>query len=207
MFSNFELMENKSLAHKGIEEKIGVFMDIHEYQAKQVLSRYGVPIPVFTVASNVQEAEQAVKEIGLKEAVVKIQVHAGGRGKAGGVKFGKSKEEILAAAEKLLGMKMVNNQTGPRGVIAHQVLISQPVDIQKEFYLGAAIDRESARPILIASPEGGMEIEEIAVKHPDKILKLPIELSGDVKPFRMVRLLNFMGWKGEQAKKGAMLRC
>ena len=180
-------------------------MDIHEYQAKGILHHYGLPIPKFGVAASLQEVEQLIKELSLTQAVLKIQVHAGGRGKGGGVKFAKNKEEILSFAKQLIGMKFINNQTGLEGVIAYKILISPPLEIKKEDYVGAAIDRESAQPILIASPEGGMEIEEIALKHPEKILKLPIELSGDVKPFRLIRLMNFMGWKGEQAKAGAKI--
>lgn len=198
-------MENKSVSHKRIQEKVRYFMDMHEYQAKGILHHYGIPIPAFKVASSVSEVEQIIKELALTQAVLKIQVHAGGRGKAGGVKFAKNKDEIVSVAKQLIGMKMVNNQTGPEGVIAHKILIAAPLEIKKEYYLGAVIDRESAQPVLIASPEGGMDIEEIAEKHPEKILKLPIELSGDVKPFRMTRLLNFMGWKGDQAKTGAKI--
>lgn len=177
-------------------------MNIHEYQAKELLARYGVPIPPFAVASKSHEVEKAIKKLGLKQAVVKIQVHAGGRGKAGGVKFAKTPEEILSIALHLIGMKMVNNQTGKEGVIAHKVLISGPIDIKKEYYLGAVVDRASARAILIASPEGGMEIEEVAAKHPEKILKLPISLDGSMKPFHLLRLVNFMGWKGEAIEIG-----
>lgn len=177
-------------------------MNTHEYQAKEVLKKYGMPIPAFGVATSVGEAEQVVQLLGLKQAVVKIQVHAGGRGKAGGVKFAKSKEEIAKACKDLIGMKMVNNQTGPQGIVAHKVLITDPVDIAKEYYLGAIIDRENALPILIASPEGGMEIEEVAEKTPEKILKLPIQLDGTVRSYHLVRLANFMGWKGETAKQG-----
>lgn len=180
-------------------------MDTHEYQAKEVLKRYGIPIPEFAVATKVGEVEKAIRNLHLKEGVVKIQVHAGGRGKAGGVKFGKNPEEIIRAAEQLIGMKMVNNQTGPEGIIAHEVLITKPIDIKKEYYLGAVIDRERAVPILIASPEGGMEIEEVAEKHPDKILKLPIELDGTLRGYRQVRLCSFMGWHGEMAKEGARI--
>ncbi|MBS0605504.1 MAG: ADP-forming succinate--CoA ligase subunit beta [Parachlamydiales bacterium] len=180
-------------------------MDTHEYQAKEVLKRYGIPIPEFAVATKVGEVEKAIRHLQLKEGVVKIQVHAGGRGKAGGVKFGKTPEEIIRAAEQLIGMKMVNNQTGPEGIIAHEVLITKPIDIKKEYYLGAVIDRERAVPILIASPEGGMEIEEVAEKHPDKILKLPIELDGTLRGYRQVRLCSFMGWHGEMAKEGARI--
>lgn len=180
-------------------------MNTHEYEAKQILKRYHIPIPEFEVASKNHDIEQIIKHLKLKEAVVKIQVHAGGRGKAGGVKFAKTPEEIIQIAQHLIGMKMINNQTGPEGVIAHKVMISNPVDIAKEYYLSAIIDREKAEPILVASPEGGMEIEEVAEKHPHKILKLPIELDGSVRGFRLVRLCQFMGWKGEMAKMGAQI--
>jgi len=177
-------------------------MNTHEYQAKEILKKYDMPIPAFGVAATVGEAEQVVQFLGLNQAVVKIQVHAGGRGKAGGVKFAKSKEEIVKVCKDLIGMKMVNNQTGPQGIIAQKVLITDPVDIAKEYYLGAIIDRENAVPILIASPEGGMEIEEVAEKTPEKILKLPIQMDGKIRPYHLVRLANFMGWKGETAKQG-----
>ncbi len=180
-------------------------MDIHEYQAKHILARYGVPIPEFAVASSVKEVEEILKSKHWKQAVVKIQVHAGGRGKGGGVKFGKTPEEILDYAKKLIGMKLVNNQTGPKGVIAHQVLLSVPLDIKKEYYLGAVIDRNRAQAILIASPEGGMEIEEIAAHTPEKILTLPIPIDGKLKTFELWRLVNFMGWDGERAKEGMRL--
>lgn len=180
-------------------------MNLHEYQAKKILKRYGIPIPEFGVASTVEEARRIVEELHLKEAVVKIQVHAGGRGKAGGVKFAKSKEEISKVAKALIGMKMVNQQTGPEGVIANKVLISKPVDIAKEFYLGAVIDRDRATPVMIASPEGGMEIEEIAHNSPEKILKMPFGFDGKLRPYQLLRLTKFMGWSGDLAKKGAQI--
>jgi succinyl-CoA synthetase beta subunit len=177
-------------------------MNLHEYQAKEILLKEGVAIPPFGVAASRKEAEKIIHDLKLKEGVVKIQVHAGGRGKAGGVKFGKTPDEILKLAGDLIGMKMVNNQTGPDGVIAHKVLIAAPLKIAKEYYLGAIIDRERAEPILIASPEGGMEIEEIAVKYPEKILKLPISLDGSMKPYHLLRLAKFMGWKGKTQAQG-----
>ncbi len=180
-------------------------MNTHEYQAKEILKKYHVPVPKFGVAKSVEEAKAILQELQLEKAVIKIQVHAGGRGKAGGVKLAKNKEEILQATKALLGMKMVNNQTGPGGVIAHQVLISETVDIDKEYYLGAIIDREKARAVLIASYEGGMDIEEIASKYPEKILTLPILQSGAMRNYHLLRLANFMGWKGETAKEG--MRC
>lgn len=180
-------------------------MNTHEYQAKEILKNYGIPIPPFSVIKNAQDVPAIIKKMGLETAVLKIQVHAGGRGKAGGVKFAKTPKEIESIAKTLLGMKMVNNQTGLQGVIAHELLISPPIDIDKEYYLGVIIDREQARPLLIASPEGGMDIEEVALNHPEKILQLPIELDGSIKSFRLNRLVHFMGWKGDVAKVGMQI--
>ncbi len=180
-------------------------MNLHEYQAKEVLAKYGIPIPPFGVASDMHEVKHCIEKLGATTAVVKIQVHAGGRGKAGGVKFAKSKEEIIKVSDSLLGMKMVNEQTGLDGIIAQKVLISKPVDIAKEYYMSLCIDRDRAIPILIASPEGGMEIEEIAHKMPEKILQLPLTLEGKLRGYQIVRLCKFMGWKGPLAKKGAWI--
>ncbi|MCI0381950.1 MAG: ADP-forming succinate--CoA ligase subunit beta [Chlamydiae bacterium] len=177
-------------------------MNTHEYQAKEILKKYGIPIPEFGVAGNEEEVKEIIKRLKLKEAVIKIQVHAGGRGKGGGVKFAKTPEEILQISKKLIGMKLINNQTGPQGVIAEKVIITKPVEIKKEFYLGAIIDRERAVPLIIASPEGGVEIEEVAQKHPDKILKIPIQLDGKMRNYHLMRLMNFMGWKEEKASFG-----
>ncbi len=180
-------------------------MNLHEYQAKKILKDYGIPIPPFGVASSVAEAKRIAEELHLTQAVLKIQVHAGGRGKAGGVKFARSKEEIAQVAKALIGMKMVNQQTGPEGVVAQKILLSKPIDIAKEFYLGAVVDRARATPILIASPEGGMEIEEIAHKTPERILKMPFSFEGKLRPYQLLRLAKFMGWKGELAKKGSQI--
>lgn len=180
-------------------------MNLHEYQAKKILKKYGMPIPEFAVASQVDEVRRIAEELHLQEAVLKIQVHAGGRGKAGGVKFAKNKEEMVQISKQLIGMKMVNQQTGPEGVIAKQILISKPVTIEKEYYLGAVVDRAKAVPILIASPEGGMEIEEIAHRSPEKILKMPFSFEGKLKSYQLLRLAKFMGWSGDLAKKGAQV--
>ncbi|MDP1608673.1 MAG: ADP-forming succinate--CoA ligase subunit beta [Chlamydiales bacterium] len=180
-------------------------MNVHEYQAKNIFKKYGIAVSPFGVASTVEEAVSWAHQHHLKQAVLKIQVHAGGRGKAGGVKFAKTVDEIPVIAKQLLGMKMVNEQTGPEGVIAHQILISAPLDIAKEFYLCVVIDRERAVPILIASAEGGMDIEEIAHKTPEKILKIPFGFDGLLKPYQLLRLTKFMHWTGEVAVKGALL--
>ncbi|PCI77901.1 ADP-forming succinate--CoA ligase subunit beta [Candidatus Aerophobetes bacterium] len=178
-------------------------MDTHEYQAKVILERYGLPIPQYGIAKNLDEAKKVIQDLNLSSAVVKIQVHAGGRGKAGGVKFAKTPEEILSFSEKLIGMKMVNNQTGPAGIVANSVLIADPIDIKKEFYLGAIIDRENAQAMIIASPEGGMNIEEVAEKYPEKILKIPIGLDGSLKSYHVMRFVKFMGFEKEARKQGA----
>ena len=177
-------------------------MNTHEYQAKEILRRYGVPIPKFGVATSFEGAVKIAEALGLKEGVIKIQVHAGGRGKAGGVQFARSKEAIGKIAQTLIGMKIVNAQTGPEGVVAHQVLISEPVTVAQEFYLGAIIDRESATPILIASSQGGVDIEEVAQKNPEKILKIPISFTGEIKPYHLLRLGKWMGWKQGHLKQG-----
>ena len=180
-------------------------MNLHEYQAKRVLKKYGVHVPEFAVVSTPEEARRAAEQMHLSEAVLKIQVHAGGRGKAGGVKFAKSKEEIFSIAKSLIGMKMVNQQTGPEGVIAHEVLIGKPIDIVKEYYIGALVDRGRAAPVLIASPEGGMEIEEVAAKSPEKILTMSFSNDGKLRNYQLLRLAKFMGWEGEVAKRGMAL--
>lgn len=180
-------------------------MNLHEYQAKKVLLPYGIPMPPFGVAKTPEEAVQIAEELGLDQAVLKIQVHAGGRGKAGGVQFAKSKKEILPLAGRLLGMKMVNGQTGPEGVIAHSILLSQPVEIEREFYIGTLVDRSRAAPVLIASAAGGMDIEEVAHKSPEKILKLPFGIDGKLKSYQLLRLTRFMGWDGALATQGAAI--
>lgn len=180
-------------------------MDIHEYQAKEILKKYGIPIPPFAVVSNLKEVEEAIDKMGLDKAVIKVQVHAGGRGKAGGVKLAKNRQEILDYAKQLLGMRIVNEQTGKGGVIAHQLLISPLVNYQKEYYLGAVIDRKRAQAIIIASPEGGADIEEVAEKHPDKILKIPISPEGRLRTYHYSELNNMMGWEGSLAVQGKQI--
>lgn len=180
-------------------------MNIHEYQAKNLLSLYGIPISPYGVASNTEEVMEIIKELNLVEGVVKVQIHAGGRGKAGGVRIAKDREEIVQMAEQLLGMRVINEQTGFTGVVAEKVLIGALVTIQKEYYLAATIDRSQAVPILIASPEGGMEIEEIAREKPDRILKVPIDLDGEMPHYRLLEIAKFMGWEGLLRDEGMEL--
>jgi len=177
-------------------------MHIHEYQAKDILKEHGIPVPNFRVVSNSEDAEKAIKEMGIDKGVVKVMVHAGGRCKAGGVKITKTSAQTLAAAKELLGMKIVNAQTGPEGVVAHQVLIAPLSDIEEQYYVGCVIDRERAAAMLIVSPEGGVDIEEIAAKHPEKILTVSIGSGGTLRSFQLLRIAKLMGWTGDLAKQG-----
>jgi succinyl-CoA synthetase beta subunit len=162
-------------------------MNIHEYQAKELLKRYGVPVPAGKVASTPAEAKAAAAELG-GGCVVKAQIHAGGRGKAGGVKLAGSPEEAGQIAAEILGKTLVTHQTGPEGRQVRKVLVEQGVDIDRELYLGMVLDRAQSRVTLICSPEGGVEIEEVAVKHPEKILKESIDPVVGLQPFQCRRL-------------------
>jgi succinyl-CoA synthetase beta subunit len=147
---------------------------IHEYQAKELLKRYGVPVPVGRVASSPDEAEGIARQLG-NRVVVKAQIHAGGRGKAGGVKLCNGPAEVRAFTSQLLGRALVTIQTGPEGQMVHQVLVEQASHIARELYLGMTLDRELGRVTLMASAEGGVEIEEVAARSPEKILKTAID--------------------------------
>ena len=149
-------------------------MKIHEYQGTAILARYGVPVPKGKVAFTVEEAEAAARELG-GFVVVKAQIHAGGRGKGGGVKVVKTVEDAVAAAQKILGMQLVTHQTGPQGQKVGRLLIEEALPIEKELYLGITLDRASGKNVFMASSEGGMEIEEVAHHTPEKILKEVIE--------------------------------
>ncbi len=178
--------------------------NLREYQAKNSLEKVVLPIAPFAVIRALTDAKEAITQLGLAEspAVLKVQVHAGGRGKAGGVKIAKNPQEILEKAEKLLGMKIVNNQTGKEGVIANEVLIAPLLDFKKEYYLGIIVDRKKAKVMIIASPEGGMDIEEIAEKFPDKIATFPVENNGTIRSYHLIHLAKFMGWKNRTAEQG-----
>src|SRR5437762_802916 len=150
-------------------------MNVHEYQGKQLLRQYGVAtprgVPCFTVA----EAEEAARTLGGKVWVVKAQIHAGGRGKGGGVKVAKSIADVREYASAILGMQLITHQTGPEGRIVKRLLIEDGADIRKELYVGMVVDRVSQRVTLMASSEGGMEIEEVAAKTPEKIHKVLVD--------------------------------
>ncbi len=167
-------------------------MRIHEYQAKAILAQYGVPVPRGEVARTPDEAETAAKKIG-GAAVVKAQIHAGGRGKGGGVKIARDTADAVEIARKMLGMRLVTHQTGPEGRIVHRVLIEETLPIERELYLGIVLDRAAAMPVFMASAAGGVEIEEIAAKHPEMILKEPIEPGSGLAPFQARKLAFGMG--------------
>lgn len=177
-------------------------MNIHEYQAKQILQKYGINIPEFEVISSIDELKKLLRQKGWDSVVLKIQIHAGGRGKAGGVKFAKGETEIVNTANSLLGKKFITPQTGPEGLIAHQLMVSPPIEIAKEFYLGATIDREKGQTILIVSPVGGMDIEKVASEKPEQILVLPLPQEGFFRSYHLIQIAKFIGWKGNLAEQG-----
>jgi succinyl-CoA synthetase beta subunit len=175
-------------------------MNIHEYQAKEILKRYGVPVPRGKVASTPEEAKAAAAELGGR-CVVKAQIHAGGRGKGGGVKLAKSPEEAEQIAAGMLGKTLITHQTGPEGRQVRKVLIEQGVNIEREIYLGMVLDRAQARVTMISSSEGGVEIEQVAAKHPEKILKEVIDPAVGLQPFQCRRLAFALGVSDEVVGK------
>ena len=173
-------------------------MNIHEYQAKSLLSRYGVAVPRGGVAYTADEAVSAARELGGPVWVVKAQIHAGGRGKGGGVKVVESIDAVREAASQMLGMTLVTHQTGPRGKEVKRVLVEEGCDIATELYLGLVLDRASGRLTVMASREGGVEIEEVAAREPEKILKATIDPVGGMQPFHARRLAFGLGLEGGQ---------
>src|SRR3954462_13760823 len=156
-------------------------MKIHEYQGKEIFRNYGVPTPRGFAAFSVEEAVEAAKKLGGKVWVVKAQIHAGGRGKGGGVKVAKSLDEVRDFSKKILGMQLKTHQTGPEGQKVRRLLIEEGADIRKELYVGMVVDRGTQRVALMASSEGGMDIEEVAEKTPEKIHKVFIDPSTGLK--------------------------
>jgi succinyl-CoA synthetase beta subunit len=168
-------------------------MKIHEYQGKELLRKFGVPVPRGLVARSPEEAYQAAKELGTNVVVVKAQIHAGGRGKGGGVKLAKSADEAREIAQKMLGMKLITHQTGPEGREVRVLLIEEGLPIDKEFYLGIVLDRASGRPVFMASEAGGMDIEEVAAKTPEKILKETVDPAVGFRAFQARKLAFGLG--------------
>ncbi|MEQ1896242.1 MAG: ADP-forming succinate--CoA ligase subunit beta [Vicinamibacterales bacterium] len=176
-------------------------MKIHEYQAKSVLARFGVPVPRGEVALTPAEARSAAERLGTSVVVVKAQIHAGGRGKGGGVKLAKSPEEAGRLATEMLGMTLVTHQTGPEGRRVEKLLVEQGLDIARELYLSVVIDRAAEAPVVIASAAGGMDIEEVAAKTPEQILKLTVNRGTGIIPFQARKLAFGMGLDGPQSSK------
>jgi succinyl-CoA synthetase beta subunit len=168
-------------------------MKIHEYQGKEILKRYGVSVPRGIVARTPDEAEQAAKDLGTEIVVVKAQIHAGGRGKGGGVKLAKSPAEARELAEKMLGMRLVTHQTGAEGREVKTLLIEEGLPIDKEFYLAITLDRQTSRNVFMASTEGGTEIEKVAEETPEKILRETIDPAVGLRPFQARKLAFGLG--------------
>jgi len=167
-------------------------MKIHEYQAKAILTHYGVPVPRGEVVRTVEEAETAARHLG-GTVVVKAQIHAGGRGKGGGIRFAKDPAQATEIAKKMLGMRLVTHQTGPEGRIVQRLLIEEALPIDRELYLGVVLDRVRGRPVCMASAAGGVEIEEVATKTPELILKEHLEPGLGLLPFQARKLAYGMG--------------
>jgi len=178
-------------------------MKIHEYQGKAILAEYGVPVPRGIVARTADEAEAAAKELGTDVVVVKAQIHAGGRGKGGGVKIAKSPAEAKQLAGEILGMQLVTHQTGPEGREVKTLLIEEGLPIDREFYLGITLDRVTGRNVFMASSEGGMDIEKVAEETPELILKETIDPSVGFRPFQARKLAFGLGIPNELINQAA----
>ncbi len=179
-------------------------MKIHEYQGKEILKKYGVPVPIGHAAFSIGEAERAASEIahatGSEIVVVKAQIHAGGRGKGGGVKVVKTRDALHETVRQILGMTLVTHQTGPQGRVVKRLLVEQGVNIARELYVGMLLDRANGRLVVMASSEGGMDIEEVAAKTPEKILKEHCDPVLGLAPYQARNLAYALGLRGDAAK-------
>ena len=173
-------------------------MKIHEYQAKEILRMYNVPVPRGREAFSVEEAVAIGKDLGTDVVVVKAQIHAGGRGKGGGVKLARSIDEVKDVSEQILGMNLVTHQTGPEGKIVKKLLVEEGMDIARELYLGIVLDRSVSQLVIMASTEGGVEIEKVAEETPDKILKEWINPAIGLQPYQARKLAFGLGLEGSQ---------
>ena len=178
-------------------------MNIHEYQAKQILSKFNVPIPKGLVADSAEAAQSSANELGGDLWVVKAQIHSGARGKAGGIIVCKNEQDVSDATNKLLGKTLVTHQTGPEGKTVHKVYIEEGTDIKKEFYLGLVFDRSSERIMVIASSEGGMSIEEIAEEKPESIVKTKVEAAVGLQAFQAREIAFGLGLEGKAINRCA----
>jgi len=175
-------------------------MKIHEYQAKEILRKYNVPVPSGVLVSSKSEASQAAKKVGTNVVVVKAQIHAGGRGKGGGVKLAKSPQEAEKHAGNIIGMTLVTPQTGPGGRLVKKVLIEEGMSIDKELYMGILVDRESSQVLIMASEAGGMDIEEVAVATPEKIIKEKVDPVIGVQPYLARKIAFALNLEGAALK-------
>jgi succinyl-CoA synthetase beta subunit len=180
-------------------------MKIHEHQGKDILKSFGVPVPRARVAYSVEEAEAAAVDLGGGTVVVKAQIHAGGRGKGGGVKVVKGRDAARDAAKSILGKTLVTHQTGPDGRVVGRILVEEGLDIARELYLGLVIDRATERPILMASPDGGVEIEKVAAETPDRIFKALIDPALGLQGYQARSLAFSLGLTGDQVGKAVKL--
>jgi succinyl-CoA synthetase beta subunit len=175
-------------------------MKIHEYQAKGILAKFGVPIPRGEVVFKKEDAKAAAEKVGTPVVVVKAQIHAGGRGKGGGVKLARSVEQVSELAGQILGMKLVTPQTGPEGRIVRRLLIEQGLDIKRELYLSILVDRAAEAPVILASASGGMEIEEVAKEHPEAILREVISPAAGLQSYQVRQIVFGLGLPAEMVK-------
>ncbi len=176
-------------------------MKIHEYQGKAILARHGVPVPRGEVAFNAAEAGEIARRLGGSVVVVKAQIHAGGRGKGGGVKLARSPEDAAKLAAQMIGMTLVTHQTGPEGRVVGRVLVEEGLQMTRELYLSLVLDRAAGKPVMMASAAGGMDIEEVAASTPDKIVKVYIEPGVGIVPFEARQIGFAIGLDGPQVNK------
>ena len=180
-------------------------MKIHEYQAKAILARHGVPVPRGEVAFSATEAGEIARRLGDKVVVVKAQIHAGGRGKGGGVRIAKSPDEAEAIARDMIGMTLVTHQTGPEGRVVSRVLIEEGLQMTRELYLSVVLDRASGKMVMMASAAGGIDIEEVAASTPERIVKVYVEGGAGLVPFQARQLGYAIGLDGPQVNKAVRL--
>jgi succinyl-CoA synthetase beta subunit len=190
--------------HRGGTSNREIRLKIHEYQAKEILRRYGVVTPRGRVTGEAAEARTICEEVGGR-CVVKAQIHAGGRGKGGGVKLASSPDEAEKLAGQILGMTLVTPQTGPQGQVVRRVLVEEALDIAKELYLSVILDRQLGRPLIMASASGGMDIEEVAAKNPRAIVREPVDAHLGLLPFQARRVAAGLGLEGKTARQAASL--
>jgi succinyl-CoA synthetase beta subunit len=176
-------------------------MDIHEYQAKEILSEFGVPVPRGGLAYSPEQAAYRAREIGGERWVVKAQIHAGGRGKAGGIKLCRDEHQVWGAADELLGKRLVTHQTGPRGKVIYRLYVEAATEIAKEFYLGLVLDRKSERVMVVASAAGGMEIEDISHDRPETLIRLSVDPAVGMQPFQAREIAFDLGFEHGQVAK------